>query len=153
MCFWRRSICLSFSSCGTFPIFWTFPMACSRMEMAAWKTPNCSASIFCDWVSSSSKRACNWQSSKQPFLGRFSHFLSLRSKLLSLNRRNQSLHVVSDKALSIGLHKHSMRFGSRFLQIEIEKQSFPRMLFFLAKKWLRTFFIISNIVNNKELFW
>ena len=48
--FWRRSICLSFSSCGThFPIFWIFPMACSRMEMAAWETPNCSASIFCDY--------------------------------------------------------------------------------------------------------
>ena len=30
---------LSFNSCGThFPIFWTFPMACSRMEMAAWDT-------------------------------------------------------------------------------------------------------------------
>jgi len=36
-------------SCGThFPIFWTFPMACNRMEMAAWKTPNYSTSIFCD---------------------------------------------------------------------------------------------------------
>ena len=81
--FWRRSICLSFSSCGThFPIFWTFSMACSRMEMAAWETPNCSASIFCDWVSSSSKRTYNWQSST--FLGRFSRFLSLRSKLSSL---------------------------------------------------------------------
>ena len=34
------------------------------------------------------------------FLGRFSRFLSLKSKLSSLNRRNQSLHVVSDKALS-----------------------------------------------------
>ena len=45
--FWRRSICLSFSSCDIyFPIFWTFPMARSCMEMAAWETSNCSASIF-----------------------------------------------------------------------------------------------------------
>jgi len=54
----------AYRSCGThFPIFWTFPMACIRMEMVVWETPNCSASIFCNWVSSSSKRACNWQSS------------------------------------------------------------------------------------------
>jgi len=67
--------------------------------------------------------------SPQPSWADF-HFLSLRSKLSSLNRRNQSLHVVSDKALSPGLHKHSMRFSNRFLQIETEKQSFPHMLFF-----------------------
>ena len=80
--FWRRSICLSFSSCGIhFLIFWIFPMACSRIEMAAWETSNYSASICCDWVSSSSKRA-NWQS--LTFLGRFSRFLSLRSKLSSI---------------------------------------------------------------------
>ena len=49
----------AYRSCGThFPIFWIFLMAYIRMEMAAWETLNCSASIFCDWLSSSSKRAC-----------------------------------------------------------------------------------------------
>ena len=89
---------LSFSSCSThFPIFWTFP----TWHVAAWKwlleKHPIARQAFFAIGSSSSKKACNWQSST--FLGRFSRFLSLRSKLSSLIRRNQSLHVVSDKAL------------------------------------------------------
>jgi len=116
------------------PIFRSFEP--SPWHVAAWKWllekhPIARQTFFA--ISFSSKRACNWQFST--FLSRFSRFLSLRSKLSSLNRRNQSLHVVSDKALSppVGLHKHSIRFGSQFLQIEIEKQSFPHMLFFSKK--------------------
>ena len=84
------------------PIFRSFEP--SPWHVAAWKWllekhPIARQAFFA--IGSSSKRTCNWQSSI--FLGRFSRFLSHRSKLSSLNRRNQSLHVVS-----IGLHKHLM---------------------------------------------
>jgi len=93
--FWRHSICLLFSSCGThFSIFWTFSMACSRMEMAAWETQLFGKHFLRLDIVLVQK---SLQLTSSTFLGRFSCFLSLRPKLSSLNRRNQSLHVVSEK--------------------------------------------------------
>ena len=49
----------SFNSCGThLSVFWIFPISRSRLEIACWLTPNCSANYSCVCVSSSSKNAC-----------------------------------------------------------------------------------------------
>jgi len=62
------------------------------------------------------------------------HFLSLRSKLSSLNRRNQSLYVVSDKALSPQAST-SIRCDSaaEFFKLK-QKSKASRICFFFSKK-------------------
>ena len=92
--FWRRSICLSFNSCSThFPIFWTFSMA---WKWLLEKHPIVRQAFFAIGYRPRPKEPAI----DSPQSSRFSRFLSFRSKLSSLNRRNQSLHVVSDKTLS-----------------------------------------------------
>ena len=64
---------------------------------------------------------------------RFSRFLWFRSKLSSLNRWNQSLHVVSDKALC---YRHPQAFDAIRQPISSNwnrKAKLPVYVFFLAK--------------------
>jgi len=69
-------------TCGThFPIFWTFPMACSRMEMAAWES-SCGTQLFGKHFLRLGIVLVqkSLQLTSSTFLDRFSRFLSFRSK-------------------------------------------------------------------------
>ena len=127
--FWRRSICLSFSSCCThFPIFWIFPMACSKWLLE--KHSIARQAFFAIGYRSRPKEPDSLQPSWADFHA-------------SCHLGQNCCHWTGDINLcTLFPIKHcrhrppqafGMRFGSRFLQIETEKQNFPHMLFFSKK--------------------
>jgi len=88
-----------------------------RKEMA------CSVTFNRDWVSSSSKTACNsW--------AEFHVSCHLRR---NYRRCEQTKPVPArgcrHSVVAIGLHKHTTRFGCTFIQAEAKKQRSPPMLF------------------------
>ena len=95
----RRSTSLGFNSHGTqCPCFWTIPNTLKRFVTVDSSTCNLFPSPASVWNRSSSNISSNSLSSN--FFGAPERSLSSSLKLLFLKRRNQSLHVVSDTALS-----------------------------------------------------
>ena len=102
----RLSMSLSFNSYGThFPSFWIFSIACKRLEIVPWSTPNAFANCFRVWVESLSSNACN--SASLNFFGGFRRSLLLRSKSPLLKRQTNLCTVFLMKH---GHHKLSQEY-------------------------------------------